>query len=163
MNGAATLPVARSTLACPSRRTRGQRPHLFRPRVACLHSGWSGARSAPKGAIHVSPCRATLYEIGYEYDAVGNRTRLTSTAARAHSTDADTQALFHLDEPADATVVLDSSGKGLVGDLFGNVALGADGRFSTARSSRTENRSRDRRKRKPPDASSTPVDGGSRP
>jgi DNA replication protein DnaC len=29
--------------------------------------------------------------------------KLTSTAARAYSTDADTQALFHLDEPADAT------------------------------------------------------------
>jgi RHS repeat-associated protein len=79
----------------------------------------------------------TAYEIAYQYDAVGNRIRMTSLNAKPYAADHDatdggTTALFHLNEPEGSTTVADSSGSALVGDVYGSVALGRPGRFSTA-------------------------------
>jgi RHS repeat-associated protein len=74
------------------------------------------------------------YEITYQYDAVGNRIRMTSTgSAKAYRADSDTSGLWHMDEAVEegAITAVDSSAHG--NDLVGGFTLeSVDGRLGKA-------------------------------
>jgi RHS repeat-associated protein len=74
------------------------------------------------------------YTITYEYDDVGNRTRMTSTnSAKPYRAESDTGGLWHMDEPVEAGAITVVDASGSENDLVGGSGIeSVEGRLGKA-------------------------------